>query len=138
MELSEILFHAGSASIVLVGLGHTVGELTSKEAALPEHVRETLASMKTVHIQMPGRKVALFEMMRGFSLMMGVALIVIGILNHLSASYAAESNAALIINIVFSIFSVAISVRYFFIFPVIFMSLAALCYCATFAVMNFG
>ena len=130
MELPEILFHLGSASMILVGLGHTVGELTSDESKLTEDVQQTIASMKQAYVQMPGRKVALFTMMQGFSLMMGLSLILIGILNHLSASYAVQSSAILVLNIVFSIISVAISVRYFFIFPVIFMGLTSLCYAA--------
>jgi hypothetical protein len=132
MELPEILFHTGSASMILVGLGHTVGELTSNEKTLPEDVQDLVASMKGTYVQMPGRKVALFDMMRGFSLMMGIALIVIGTLNHLTSAYAVQSNAVLLVNIMFSIFGVVISIRYFFIFPVIFMSLTAVCYSAVF------
>jgi len=128
METSEILFHVGSASMILVGVGHTLGELTSGKQTLPDEVEQVIASMKITEVQMPGRKVALFDMMRGFSFMMGAALIVLGVLNHLIASFAVQSTWILIVNIAFAAFSVAISVRYFFIFPVVFMAITTVCY----------
>ena len=127
MDTPESLHTVAAASIALTGLGHTLGELTSKPAALPEDVQKVIESMRTTKVQFPGRQIPLFQMMTGFSLMMGVSLIVIGLLNYLMSAYAADSTHLVSVNLAFSAFSLLISLRYFFVFPVVLMAVATAC-----------
>ena len=127
MDTPELLHTIAAVSIAMTGLAHTAGELTAKPETRPDDVQEVIASMRSTTVQFPGRRIPLSQMMTGFSLMMGVSLMMIGVLNYLVSAYAVDCRPLLATNLAFSAFGLFISLRYFFIFPVVLMALATAC-----------
>jgi hypothetical protein len=138
MPIAEILFHVGASSLVLVGVAHTAGELIGPpaERSSPEatQLAAALHVMRETEVSMPGRKIPLIDMMRGFSLMMGALLIALGALDHALAESALQSTVAMGINVAISIFGLAISIRYFFILPTVLLSVSAIAFAASWLV----
>jgi uncharacterized Tic20 family protein len=128
VETAEILFHVGAGSLVFLGIAHTIAEVLGARRALPPELAGTIQAMKDTRVPMPGREVPLYDLMRGFSLMMGLLLVTLGVTDHLLAAVAIESAAALSVSIAFSAIGLAMSVRYFFIVPTALLAVATGCF----------
>ena len=122
--MSEVFFHIAAGSFVLTGLGHTSAELFAGIQNTSEETTRVLEEMKSCLIPMPGRKVSIYTMMRGFSLMMGLLLIAIGVINHLSATTVMTQAPMMGLNVAVSALGLFISIRYFFIVPIVLMGIA--------------
>ncbi len=82
-----------------------------------------IVTMKDLTFQMLGTEANIFYFYQGFSLMMGTLLIGYGLLNILILKNNQQSNLPsniLILNIIISLVSVIISIKYFFIVPIAF------------------
>ena len=128
--MREIFFHVAAGSFVLTGLAHTLAELFGDIQAPSAETARVIDDMKRCNVPMPGRKVTLYQMMRGFSLMMGTLLIATGVLNHMIAAYALEHACLMAFNVGLSATALFLSVRYFFIAPIVLMGLATGAYLA--------
>ena len=128
MQSAEILFHVGAGTLVLLGIAHTLAEVLGPRRALPPEVAEAILTMKNTRVAAPGREVPLYDLMRGFSLMMGLLLVALGATQHLLATVAIESTATLSTCVGVSAIGLLMSVRYFFIVPTAFLTVATACF----------
>ncbi len=127
--MSETLVMIGSIAFVVLGVGHTLAELLmSSPDKLPEAAAATVTAMKETRIAMPGRRVSLFMMMRGFSLMMGVLLVGFGTLDLLLPAEVALSMPVLVVNTGVAGLGFALASRYFFAVPIVGTLVSLVCF----------
>ena len=131
MATSETLFIFASSAIVLTGVGHTLAELAGARRPMPHHLVAVTDQMKASVLPMPGRAVSLFDLMRGFSLMMGALFIAFGVSNLALVSAVMASPLALGVDIAVCTLGAAVSARYLFPVPTVLMGIAALGFAAT-------
>ena len=108
-----------SVSLVLVGVGHTLAEIVMGGGEPPEEIAEVIGTMKNTRLALPGRRVSLFMLMRGFSLAMGLWLIAFGAQNLLLPPESAASVPVLVLNTVVTTAGFGIACRYFFAVPIV-------------------
>ena len=135
MHTPELLFHVGSGALVFVGLAHTMVELIMGSKEPPPEAAATLRAMKDTMLTLPGRKVSVYSMMRGYSLMMGVLLMTVGALGHQLAAGGAGSTGLVATFAAFSALGLLCSVRYFFVLPVVLLGVALLSFGGVLVVM---
>jgi hypothetical protein len=126
-KLMELMYVA-SGTLVLVGVGHTVVELWMGSRPPAEELVPAMEIMKERQVAFPGRRVPLFDLMRGFSLAMGCWLVAFGGLNLLLPLEVAKSPTVLAWNILFSAMGAWLAFRYFFVVPLVGMVVALVCY----------
>jgi len=123
MKTSLVSYKIASWSFLVIGFGHTITYLTAPNT--PEQ-NELITTMKALNFNMIGVDANIFSFYTGFSLMMGLLLIGYGLINLLMLNNNQQSRLPinmLILNIIISFFSVVISLKYFFLIPVIFTSI---------------
>jgi hypothetical protein len=123
MKLSLVSYKTASWSLLIIGFGHTLTYLTAPNT--PEQ-NILITTMKALNFNMLGVDANIFSFYEGFSLMMGLLLIGYGLINILTLKNNKQSylpTNMLILNIIISFFSVAISLKYFFLIPVVFTSI---------------
>lgn len=124
MKITKLSTKMASWSLLLVGMGHTITYLTAPNTAEQD---EIVRKMETFTFQMLGTKANIFSFYQGFSLMMGLLLVGYGALNLLMLNNNKEGHLPpniLSLNFIISLASVILSVKYFFIVPVVFTSIA--------------
>ncbi len=128
MNSLPMLYKAGCWSFVLVGIGHIVTSMLIPSTPERDKIIE---EMKSFSISMSGSESNLYLFHEGFSLMMGGLLIGFGVLNLslLEASITPRKRVVLV-NVIVSLISLAISIKYFFIVPVAFLFMAFFCFFA--------
>ena len=126
MKVEKISTKIASWSLIFVGVGHTITDLTSPKTALQN---DFIIKMKEFPIEVLGSETNIFSFHQGFSLMMGLLLFGYGLLNVLIL----RSNRAIpippniiILNIIVCLISLLLSIKYFFIVPILFTSIAFL------------
>ena len=126
MKVEKISSKIASWSLIFVGVGHTITDLTSPKTALQN---DFIIKMKEFPIEVLGSETNIFSFHQGFSLMMGLLLFGYGLLNVLIL----RSNRAIpippniiILNIIVCLISLLLSIKYFFIVPILFTSIAFL------------
>ena len=123
MRITLISYKIASWSLLIVGFGHTITYLTAPKTL---EQNDMIITMKDMTFQMLGTEANIFSFYQGFSLMMGILLIGYGLLNILILKNNKQLNLAsniLILNIIISLVSLILSVKYFFIVPIIFTSI---------------
>ncbi|MDC0230807.1 hypothetical protein OAK19_02485 [Aureispira] len=118
-------YKVGSWSFILVGIGHLIGHFLTPKTS--EQI-EMLQIMKEFTIVMPGTDTNLLLFYTGFSIMMGIMLISYGFINLMFLKNNKQNNVAgnqiLITNTLVSLISLILAIKYFFIFPILLMTLA--------------
>ncbi len=128
MNTPEILYLLGSGALLLLGAVHNVIEWLGGRQATPPELQAVETAMKETRIKTPGREVPLFDFMKGFSFMMGFLFMAYGGLNLAVATHALTSPTAMLVNVLLCGIGLAVSLRYFFIVPTVFVSFAGVCY----------
>ncbi|PCJ50904.1 MAG: hypothetical protein COA74_00060 [Gammaproteobacteria bacterium] len=119
-----MVFKTGCWSFILVGTGHIVTSIFIPNT--PERIK-IVQEMKNFSISMSGTESNLYLFHEGFSLMMGILLIGYGLLNlSLTKASTVPENKIIIINLTVSLIAFVISIKQFFIVPVIFLCIASL------------
>ena len=125
MPRTELLFQVASGCFTLVGATHCAVELVMGAKGPPEHARELVRQMQATKIALPGRQVPVYELMRGYSLMMGVVMIGLGVLGHLGAAALSSSTLASSSLALVSAVGLGLSLRFFFLLPTLAMAVAS-------------
>ena len=136
MKVSMMSYKIASWTLLLGGILHTVSDLLSPET--PEK-NEIILQMKAFTGQVLGTEFNLFGFFQGFSFMMGLLLIGYGALNLLilkNNQQAYLPSNILILNIIISLVSVIISIKYFFIIPAILTGIPLLGFLISFITQN--
>ncbi len=136
-QQTKLFYKIGSWSYIIVGTGHLIGHLLTPKT--PEQI-EILQTMKEFTISMPGTETNLLLFYTGFSLMMGIMLISYGWINLMflknNKQIDLADNKILITNILVSFISLILAIKYFFIFPILLMSLALTVFTLAFIITN--
>lgn len=117
MKVTLTSFKIASWTLLIGGIIHTISDLLSPET--PEK-NEIIAQMKSFTGQVLGNEFNLFGFFQGFSFTMGLLLFGYGALNLLilkNNQDASIPSNVLILNIIITLISVLISIKYFFILP---------------------
>ena len=126
MKVEKISSKIGSWSLIFVGIGHTITDLTSPKS---ETQIDFIQKMKEFPIEIMGTETNIFSFHQGFSLMMGLLLFGYGLLNILILRNNQASSIPtniLILNILICVISFVLSIKYFFIVPIVFTGIALL------------
>lgn len=126
MKVEKISSKIASWSLIFVGIGHTITDLTSPKT---ESQNDFIIKMKEFSIEVLGSETNIFSFYQGFSLMMGLLLFGYGLLNILILRNNQESSIPtniIILNIIICIISFVLSIKYFFIVPIVFTGIALL------------
>jgi hypothetical protein len=126
-SLKNILHKTGSCAFLLTGTGHLMAHFLAPKTA-PQ--LEMMKSMEKFSISMPGTQSNLLLFHEGFSIMMGILLFSFGLMNlilyKISESDPKTYKNILLLNCVLSLISFILSVKYFFVVPVVLMGIATL------------
>ena len=126
MNVKKTSSKIASWSLILVGIGHTITDLTSPKS---ETQIDFIQKMKEFPIEIMGTETNIFSFHQGFSLMMGLLLFGYGLLNILILRNNQESSIPtniIIFNIIICVISFVLSIKYFFIVPIVFTGIALL------------
>lgn len=126
MKLLPIVYKTGCWSFIMVGIGHIVTSMFVPNT--PERTK-IIQEMKNFSISMLGTESNLYLFHEGFSLMMGILLIAYGLINlsFIKLSMIPEKHIV-VINFAVALTALVISIRYFFIVPIVFLGTAFSCF----------
>jgi len=126
MKVDKISSKIAGWSLVFLGVGHTITYLTSPKTTLQN---EFMTKMKEFSVEILGSKISIFSFQEGFSLIMGLLLFGYGLLNI----FILRNNKTefipiniVILNVVICLVSFLLSIKYFFIVPIVFTGIAFL------------
>ncbi len=129
MTTSILLFHAGTWTLMVFGLGHLFIDLMMANRRDQPPV---FAVMRRHHVELPGRKMQLLDFVRGYSLLIGILLLAFGALCALLVISAPEILIQVPLIPFFacgvSAICTALAVRYLFAIPMLMSGFA----CAAF------
>lgn len=138
MKRSKICLQIAAWSFILLGAGHLASHLSFTFSNAPKP--EILQAMHGFIVPVPGSQVDLLSLHEGFSLMMGVLFMAFGTLNLLSTKpgdpVVADCRAPIYLNILVAAVAVLLSVRYFFIVPILLSGVSLACYAAALVTME--
>ncbi len=126
MNVKKTSSKIASWSLILVGIGHTITDLTSTKS---ETQIDFIQKMKEFPIEIMGTETNIFSFHQGFSLMMGLLLFGYGLLNILILRNNQASSIPtniIIFNIIICVISFVLSIKYFFIVPIVFTGISLL------------
>jgi hypothetical protein len=126
MKVEKISSKIASWSLIFVGIGHTITDLTSPKT---ESQNDFIIKMKEFPLEVLGSETNIFSFHQGFSLMMGLLLFGYGLLNILILRNNQESSIPtniIIFNIIICVISFVLSIKYFFIVPIVFTGISLL------------
>ncbi len=126
MKSLPIVYKTGCWSFIMVGIGHIVTSMFVPNT--PERTK-IIQEMKNFSISMLGTESNLYLFHEGFSLMMGILLIAYGLINlsFIKLSMIPEKHIV-VINFAVALTALVISIRYFFIVPIVFLGTAFSCF----------
>src|SRR5579863_968591 len=111
------LFAAGAVALILLGLVHSLS-LIGKPIAANDTERQLLDLMSNYKFDLMGSMRSMDNFMRGFSINFAIAMVGLGLLDLLLARERAGLLKRLaLINSIWLAALLAVSLRYFFIFP---------------------
>lgn len=119
MKISLISYKIASWILVLGGILHSLGDLLAPATA---ERNELILQMKEIPVKLFGGTFNAFSFFQGFSFMMGLLLIGYGVLNLLILKNNKQADLPsniLILNIIISFVGLIISIKYFFIIPIL-------------------
>ena len=129
MSTSLLLFHAGTWTLMVLGLAHLVIDFISVRQREQPPV---FAIMREHQVEMPGRTLKLFDFVRGYSLLIGILLLAFGALCALVAISAPDviDRVPLIPFFACGVSAIctALAIRYLFAVPILMSG----CACAAF------
>lgn len=128
MKISLISYKIASCTLVLGGIIHTLSEVLAPET--PERI-EIIKKMETLNSQILGTNFNMFLFFQGFSFMMGLLLFGYGLLNLFILKNIQQEEIPLnilITNTAITFTAVILSVKYFFIIPILLTSIPFLGY----------
>lgn len=132
MNISLATYKIASWTLLVGGLLHSLGDLFSPKT--PEQ-NDLILQMKDITGQIFGTEFNVFSFFQGFSFMMGILLIGYGALNLLilknNQQLHLPSNI-LILNIIITLVGVIISIKYFFLIPILITGIPFLCFLISF------
>ncbi|WP_458626742.1 LIC_13387 family protein [Winogradskyella sp. PC D3.3] len=113
MKIEKISSKIASWSLIFVGIGHTITDLTSPKTSSQN---DFIIKMKEFPIEILGSNATIFSFHQGFSLMMGLLLFGYGLLNILilrnNQALSIPTNIV-IFNIIICLICLALSIKYF-------------------------
>jgi len=124
MKVTSMSYKIASWALVLGGVLHSLSDLLSPDT--PER-NEIMLQMKEITSQIFGTEFNMLSFFQGFSLMMGLLLFGYGALNLLILKNNQQADIPsniLILNIIVTLVTVMLSVKYFFIVPIVLTSIA--------------
>ncbi|WP_107037936.1 LIC_13387 family protein [Brumimicrobium mesophilum] len=124
MKTALASYKTASWSLILVGIGHTLTDLTSPKT---EEQINFILQMKNFTFEILGSENSIYSFHQGYSLMMGLLLFGYGLINLMISKNNQQKEIPkniLVLNIVISLTSLLLSVNYFFFVPIILISLA--------------
>ena len=128
MEMGEILFRSGASGLILLGLSHLAAESRLKRHDPPKDLAETIFAMQTAKVEFPGREIPLYDLMRGFSLTMGLLFVGLGVVDHLIAALVTQSPVLLWVLVVLTALAFGLAYRYFFVLPIAVLFVCLFCF----------
>ncbi|NQX81587.1 MAG: hypothetical protein HRT66_06300 [Flavobacteriaceae bacterium] len=120
----KTMSNIASSALIFVGIGHTITDLTSPKT---EAQNDFLLKMKEFTIEILGTETNIFSFHQGYSLMMGLLLFGYGLLNILISKNNKESGLPtniLVLNSIVCFASLLLSIRYFFVVPIVLTGIA--------------
>lgn len=120
----KTMSNIASSALIFVGIGHTITDLTSPKT---EVQNDFLLKMKEFTIEILGTETNIFSFHQGYSLMMGLLLFGYGLLNILISKNNKESGLPtniLVLNSIVCFASLLLSIRYFFVVPIVLTGIA--------------
>jgi hypothetical protein len=125
MRWQRLYYRIGSWAFVLLGAGHLLTQWFTPRTTGQEAIFDV---MRKFAIDMPGSEGNLYRYHMGFSSVMGVLLIAYGaqaLLIVSNQSSRAESDVRLLaLHTLVSAMAVVLSVKFFFLVPIVFMAVA--------------
>lgn len=129
MRWQRLYYQIGSWAFILVGAGHLMTQWFTPRTADQEAVLDV---MRKFAINMPGSEGNLYQYHTGFSSMMGVLLIAYGVQALLIVSNRSDPVEGdfrlLVLHTLVSAIAMVLSVKFFFLVPIIFMAVAFTCF----------
>lgn len=137
-QSARVWLVVGSVSFILLGFGHLVSHLAvmlSTEARPP-----VVNMMQEYSVPMPGREIDLLSLHHGFSLMMGILLIALGALSlcfpRMDQTFPFRSGPAIGLCVALAAITLVVSLKYFFIVPVLCSLLSLVAYGAVLLIIK--
>jgi hypothetical protein len=125
MQWYRIFYQIGSWAFILLGVGHLLTQWFAPRTAAQNAIFE---AMRNFPMKLAGSDGNLYLYYLGFSSTMGVLLIAYGSLALVTASSCSHNLALVALHTGISVLIVLLSLKFFFIVPVVFMSVASLSY----------
>ena len=120
------LFKGGAVSLLILGVVHSFSLIRDLDPA-NDTERQLVSLMSNYKFNLMGSARTMADMLRGFSVSFMVAALGFGVFDFsLSAERAGLLKRVALINIIWLAVMVAVSLRYFFILPVSFLSVTLL------------
>ena len=129
MQWHRVFYRIGSWAFILLGVGHLLTQWLAPRTAEQDAIHEV---MRNFPVRLAGSDGNLYLYYVGFSSTMGVLLIAYGLLAlamaPLYANHLAAGRRLVALHTGVSVLTVLLSLKFFFIVPVVFMSVASLSY----------
>ena len=134
MRRVRILFQIGAWSFILLGMGHLGSQIAFMLSSDP--LPPVIQAMSEFIAPLPGSSIDLLSLHNGFSLMMGILLVAVGVLNlfvcGLVPDFPLRSGRVIAFNIGLSALTLLIAIKFFFLVPVVFSLFALVFYSGAF------
>lgn len=119
MKISKISYKIASWSLIVVGIGHLLTDLTQPKTPIQ---MEFILKMKEFQFELLGTQSDAFSFHQGYSIMMGIFLFAYGLLNLFIVKNITKAPTPLnilILNSSLCFVAHLVSLKYFFIIPII-------------------
>lgn len=116
-------YQLGCFTYVFTGVGHLATEISHQLSSPTNEMQVFITTSPTINLL--GKTLSLYELTTGFSLAMGGLLVMVGLI------LLAQRNRTFsiyMLAIITSAFMLCLSLKYFFIIPVVTMSIATICF----------
>lgn len=127
MQRHRLFYRIGSWAFILLGVGHLVTQWFAPRTAEQEAILEV---MRNFAVRLPGSEGNLYLYHVGFSSTMGVLLIAYGLQALVMASFCNHNPEAerrlFALHTGVSVLAALLSLQFFFLVPIVFMSVASL------------
>jgi hypothetical protein len=127
------LFKAGAVWLVLLGLVHSLS-LIQKQAPANDTEKQLLNLMMNYRFDLAGSMRSMWDLFRGFSISFLLASIGFGILDlALAGERTGLLKRAALVNALWLVAMIGVSLRYFFVFPTSFLAVGLVLFAAAWA-----
>jgi hypothetical protein len=136
MKNSKLSYKIASWVLMIGGVIHTTFSLLTPKT--PEQAEITL-TMKNFTAQVLGSEINIYDFHQGFSLMMGLLLFGYGAINLLilkNNQLAPLPSNIILLNVIITFIGTLLSIRFFFIIPILLTGIPFLGYLVSFLIKN--